>query len=103
MEIMRAMAGYIDVPQKDIEDGWVTPSPPGTFEDEAGFRPLFRVNSDRQEPEHAFASVKYLEHWFWVDGRDPYSKRVLSFLMILLNLAESSGPSKAPLVTIPTG
>ena len=102
MEIMRAMAGYIDVPQKDIEDGWVTPPLPATFENEAGFPPLFRVNSDKQEPKHAYASVKYRDHWFWIDGRDPYSKRVFSFLMILFNLAETSGPSKAPLVTIPT-
>jgi hypothetical protein len=103
MEIMRAMAGYIDVPQRDIEDGWVTPPLPTTFENEAGFPPLFRVNSNKQEPKHAYASVKYRDHWFWIDGRDPYSKRVLSFLMILFNLAETSGPSKAPLVTIPTG
>ena len=103
MEIMRAMAGYIDVPIEDIEDGWVTPPLPETFENEAGFSQLFRVSSGKQEPEHAFTSVKYRDHWFWIDGRDLYSKRVLSFLMILFNLAETRGPSKAPLVTIPTG
>lgn len=103
MEIMRAISGYIDVPQKDIEDGWVTHSLPIPLEDESGFSPLFRVKCDKEEPVHAFASVEYRDHWFWIDGRDPYSKRVLSFLLVLLNLTETSGPSRAPLVTIPTG
>jgi hypothetical protein len=103
MEIMRAMSGYIDVPQRDIKDGWVTHSLPTTLENEAGFSPLFRVKCDKENPDHAFASVEYRDHWFWIDGREPYSKRVLSFLLILFNLTETSGPSKSPLVTIPTG
>lgn len=103
MEIMRALSGYIDVPQKDIKDGWVTHSLPTTLENEAGYSPLFLIKCDKEEPDHAFASVEYRDHWFWIDGREPYSKRVLSFLLILFNLTETSEPSKAPLVTVPTG
>jgi hypothetical protein len=41
--------------------------------------------------------------WFWLDDRDLASKKVLSALLLMVNLAESGQPATAPLVTIPAG
>jgi hypothetical protein len=103
MEIMRAMAGQIDVPQEDVESGWVTATLPDAVADEAGFPRLFRVRSGAVDGAHAYATVDYRGHSFWIDGREPYSKRMLSFLMVLFSLSETGDPTRAPLVTLPAG
>jgi hypothetical protein len=103
MEIMRATAGQIDVPQEDVESGWVTATLPNIVADEAGFPRLFRVRCGEAEPAHVYASVDYRGYSFWIDGREPYSKRMLSFLMVLFSLSETSDPTRAPVVTLPAG
>lgn len=103
MEIMRTMAGQIDVPQEDVDDGWVTATLPQIVAEQAGFPRLFRVHCDKRNPPHAYAAVEYRGYSFWIDGREPYSKRMLSFLMILLSLSESGDPTKAPGITLPAG
>jgi len=62
-----------------------------------------RIKSSIEEPTDAFVAVKYLDHWFYIDGRDYRSKRVFSFLLFLLTLAETGAPQKAPVLTIPAG
>jgi hypothetical protein len=47
--------------------------------------------------------VHYEGYWFWIDDRDFSSKRTLSFMMILLALAETGGRPAAPALTLPTG
>ena len=54
-------------------------------------------------PQTAFASVRYADHWFWIDDEDYPSKRAFTFLLLLSALVESAGDGQAPLVTIPTG
>jgi hypothetical protein len=48
----------------------------------------------------AFASIRYRNHWFWVDNRDTSSKKELGFLMILFTLVESGGTVAPPVFTI---
>ncbi len=103
MEIMRALAGQIDVPQEDVESGWVTTTLPNVVAAKAGYPRLFRVQCCAVEPHHAYASVDYRGHSFWIDGREPHSKRMLSFLMVLFSLSETSEPGRTPFVTLPAG
>ena len=52
-------------------------------------------------PQTAFTSVRYADHWFWIDDEDYSSKRAFTFLLLLSALVESAGDGRAPLVTIP--
>jgi len=64
---------------------------------------LIRIHTAPKKPEGDFVSVKYKDHWFWINDGDFYSKRVFTFLMILFSLTESGGKQGLPLVTIPSG
>jgi hypothetical protein len=63
----------------------------------------FRVSSGRDRPADAFTSVHYAENWFWIDNRDFASKRSLTFLMILLSLAETGSAAAVPGLTVSAG
>ena len=62
-----------------------------------------RIFSSMLPPQTAFTSVRYADHWFWIDDEDYSSKRAFTFLLLLSALVESAGDGRAPLVTIPTG
>ena len=55
------------------------------------------------EPRDAFVAVAYDGDWFWIDNDDLATKRVFSFVMLLLSLSESSKPGQPPVITIPAG
>jgi len=99
LQIMIELASYIDVPEKDIEEGRVIKfSNPNTN----GMPPLIRIHSGESRPEDALVAVPYQGNWFWIDHTDVASKRIFSFLMMLLSLTETGGKSGAPIVAIPT-
>jgi len=101
LQILLEIATGVDVPQADLDEGRVMPVLVQTAAEQAV--PNIRIRSASRAPDDAFVSVKYRGHRFWIDDRDPRSKGMLSFLMILFSLTETGGPSKAPLVTIPAG
>jgi hypothetical protein len=74
-----------------------------TAEMPTGLAHVMKVFSGEHQPSDAFISVEYRDCWFWIDDRDPLSRGMLSFLLILFSLAETGGTSGAPLVTIPAG
>lgn len=101
-EIMAEMAYGVDISKNDIAERRATPAP--VFDDsKAGLPALIKVMSGKTQPGDAFVAVPYRDQWFWIDDRDLASKRMLTFLMILLSLAETGGASNAPIVTIPAG
>ena len=63
-------------------------------------RPV-RILSGTSAPADAFVAVKYRDHWHWIDDDDFRSKRMLSFLLVILTLAEKEDKAPAPVVTIP--
>lgn len=101
--ILLEMATGVEIPLRDLEEGRVVPVLTQTATGAADLAPNIRIASGAQAPEDAFVSVKYRGHRFWIDDRDPRSKGMLSFLMVLFSLAETGEPSRAPLVTIPAG
>ena len=103
MEILGELAAYIDVPDAHLAERSAIPM---MVEEDAlavGIPPLIRVKSGSEKPDDAFATVRYRDHWFWIDHQDLRSKRVFSFLMFLFSLAESGTPKQRPVVTIPVG
>jgi len=58
------------------------------------------IHSSLKKPCDSFAAVSYRGYWFWVDDRDPVSKRYFHFLMGILAQADTSAKDALPLVTI---
>jgi len=103
MQIMVVLATQIDVPPEHVAEGQTVPSLGKTGSAEDSMGQLIDVNCSRDKPEKAFVSVKYADHWFWIDRGDFKSKRVFAFLMILFSLTETGGKEGLPIVTIPAG
>jgi len=99
LQIMIELASYIDVPAKDVEEGRVA-----AFVDEnvPDAPPLIRIHSGASAPDEAFVTVQYRDIWFWLEDTDLASKRVFSFLMMLMSLTETGSKTGAPIVTVPT-
>jgi hypothetical protein len=103
MEILGELGAYIDVPDAHVAEKSATPAMVEEEAIAANIPPLIRVKSGGEEPDDAFAAVRYRDHWFWIEHQDLKSKRVFSFLMFLFSLADSGTPRQAPVVTIPVG
>jgi hypothetical protein len=59
--------------------------------------------SSKTQPKNAFAAVRYLDHWFYIDNRDIESKRALSLIIAFFRILATSGGGAAPILTPPTG
>jgi hypothetical protein len=100
-DIMFEVAMTVDVPQVDVDEGRAYPFPP-LLHDPA-YKTLARIHSGQSPSPDAAVIVRYRDLWFWIDDRDLESKKVLSTLLLMVNLAESGRQNAAPLVTIPAG
>jgi hypothetical protein len=100
LQIMQAFASRVDVPADHLKDGSAWPSVgdgSGTPDSELGPR----IHTGTHKPAGAFASVRYRDHWYWVDNGDRQTKRALTVVMFFFTLAESGPNEKLPLITIP--
>ena len=102
-EILVGMAFEMDVPEIHVKEKRVYPTMVNPEEEKAGIRHLVQIKSSAAPPNDACVAVPYRDSWFWIDDRDYPSKRLFSILMFLFTLAESGGPVRGPVVTIPTG
>ena len=103
LDVLIDLASFIEAPQKHVEEKRVNPTMPAEISEGAPLPPLLRIHSSSTKPEDAFVAVRYRDHWFWLDDRDMFSKRMFSFLMFIFTLVETGEKAPAPLVTIPTG
>ena len=104
LQIMQAYASFVDVPEDHLKDrsAWPTfdrVSVAGNSANES--RRVVRIYSGKQKPLNAFATVRYRDHWFWIDSSDLQSKRALTVIVFFFTLSESGGSDKLPLITIP--
>lgn len=102
-EIVLELAYDVDIPQVHIDEGRAMPTthdlsvPPSE-------RPLqMRVHSQQDEPMDAQVKIHYRGYWFWIDDRDLQSKRVFTFLIFLVSMAEGADVNAGPAVTISAG
>lgn len=101
IEVLGQLAGDIDVPEDDVAGGRTYLSLP---QDGAAARlPQVAVRHGAFEPRDAYVAVHYDGDWFWIGNDDLRSKRVFSFVMLLLSLSESSRPGQPPVISIPAG
>ena len=99
LEILGELSFDVQVPPQHEADGRVGPPLPAGIHRATSLHVLSGVD----RPASVFAAVRYQDYWFWIDNQDFASKRTLSFMMILIALAETGGAAPAPALTLPTG
>ena len=98
LEVLTEQAFDVEVPPD--HEGRVIP---WDRSQNVGFKPLLQIESSHETyPADVFAVTRYADAWFWINGEDAFSKRMLYFLQLLLSLAETGPAPPSPLVTIPT-
>jgi len=99
LQIMGALASYVEIPAQHIQDRSAMPS----FQGEAGqnLEQNIHIRSGLERPAGAFVAVRYRDHWFWVDEGDWRTKRALTAVMFFFTLADTGASEKLPLITIP--
>ena len=100
-DVLFEFAACAEVPESDVEEGRALPAVKLPPELEKVWGPLLRIRSSSLPPQDTFTAVKYRDRWFYIGDTDIMSKRIFSFMMFLITLAESSGPAPAPVVTVP--
>jgi len=103
IEITAELAARVEVPARDVAENRASPGLYDRVDPGDDSRGKVRIQSSSEEPDDAFITVKYRDHWFYIDDRDYLSKRMFSFLLFLFTLAETGGGQRAPVITIPAG
>jgi hypothetical protein len=99
LQLMTALASYIDAPQEHLNDHSVMPAFEGAAGQSQGDRLLIRSGNER--PMSAYVAIRYRDHWFWIENDDWKTKRAMTAIMFMFTLAEGSSSERLPLVTIP--
>ncbi|WP_455379501.1 hypothetical protein, partial [Petrachloros mirabilis] len=89
-----------DIPLNHVGEGRATPG----FVEKTGDRENIRfihIHSSPGKSDEAYLSIRYRDHWYWIDDRDMNSKRTFAFLMLLFSMAETGKEKSLPLITIP--
>ncbi len=105
LEVLGQLAADIAVPAADLRSGRTEPGDRASYPGSSrpGLVPRVRVRHGFLQPHDAFVAIPYDGDWFWIANDDFASKRVFSFVMLLLSLSESSRPGQPPVITIPAG
>ncbi len=96
LRILSELSTYVDVPVEHLESGI---APPIGSADSDG-TPQFHVLSSCKEPCDPFVAVCYEGRWFWIEKSDFASKRTMSYLLVLLALADTGPKESLPVITI---
>jgi len=98
-QILAAVAARVEMPQEDVAARIATPGiAPASA---VGSLDGIMVRSSDQEPENAFAALRYKGSWFWVDDHNLIAKRVFSFIMLAFTLLEDEKQGSPLQLTIP--
>ena len=98
--VMTFLSRYVEAPKAHQQAGWVSACS-GHTRDLAGG--LFNVRSGASPPEGSFVSVRYRDHWFWIENSDLDSKETFGLLTQLLSLQASGSDKGSPILTLPAG
>jgi hypothetical protein len=100
-QIMVELGAEIQVPAEHGADRRTYPSSPEPGAGPDTLQPLVRIQPGTSAPGDAFVAVKYHGYWYWIDDKDFRSKSIITFLMVLMTLAEKEEKVPPPVVTIP--
>ena len=94
MEMLANISWYIEVPESHIAEGRTL----STFRPDAP--DLIRILVSEEKPETAFLSIKYRDHFYYIDDRDVKSKNTFAVMQILMSMANDGSGSVGPLISI---
>jgi len=103
LDIISELAQFVEIPQKDIDENRASPGAVDKSATTAEKRSRIFIKSDSDQPDDAFISVRYRNIWFYIEDTDFRSKRMFSFLLFLLSLAEGGSKGLTPILTLPAG
>jgi len=98
LEMIGEISTFIDVPEQHVAQGRL----PAIAEPLEGRMPM-HIHSGRSRPGDAYAAIEYRGYWYWIEDTDYRSKRLFTFMMIMLSLAETGSTPGSPLFTVSAG
>jgi hypothetical protein len=96
IRILSELSTFVEVPAEHLASGIAPPL--GSVDSDGP--PQFTVLSSSQKPCDPFAAVCYEGRWFWIEKSDFRSKRTMSYLLVLLALADTGAKENLPVITI---
>jgi len=96
IRILSELATFVEVPDAHMASG-IAPDLGNAGGDG---QPLLRVFTSACKPANPFISVCYEGHWFWIEKNDSQSKRTISYVLVLLALADTGAKENLPVITI---
>jgi hypothetical protein len=96
-DVMLNLAWQFDVPPEHVTSGRTGPAFRST---QFNGKPPIKVMNSTDEPTDVYAKAFTQGRWFYVENTDMESKQAFSFLQLLLSLAETAMPDRAPVLTI---
>jgi hypothetical protein len=100
IEILRLAGASIEIPESHLTSGVLVPRVDPYGGD------FLRIRTSRSRPRGAGTiAIRYRGYWYYIDDRDPTSKRSFKFLRVLvgLRLYEGGKELSKPVLTIPVG
>lgn len=99
-QVMIELAALASVPPDHVVDHRTFGTEVAPADGRPALPTLVSIHSRPEEPTDAFVRVRYRDHCFWIDDRDFQSKRVFTFLTVLLTLGETGQKIQQPVLTI---
>jgi hypothetical protein len=101
-EVLLDIASTISVPETHVTERRVGATPEGDLGLHGTIAPLIRITSSNERPSDAFVAIPFHGHWFSIDDRDPASKNLFSFILLLFTFVETGSKDIVPVLSIPT-
>jgi hypothetical protein len=90
------------VPETHVTEHRVSSTPEGDLGLHGTIAPLIKITSSSLRPGDPFVTIPYKGHWFSIDDRDPASKNLFSFILLLFTFVETGSKDIVPVLSIPT-
>ena len=101
-EVLLDIASTIAVPETHVTEHRVSSTPEGDLGLHGTIAPLIKIKSSNERPSDAFVAIPFHGHWFSIDDRDPASKNLFSFILLLFTFVETGSKDIVPVLSIPT-
>jgi hypothetical protein len=98
--IMRTVADLVEVPDRDVTTGVVTPNEPPSLASDV----KFLIRSSDSFPKQSVIAVEHRGSWFYLDDTDLSSKAIFQAVQTIFQsrLAEATGAGRgSPILTLP--
>jgi hypothetical protein len=101
-EVLLDISSTIVVPETHVTERRVGATAEGDLGPQGSIAPLIKITSSSDRPNDAFVAIPFHGHWFSIDDRDPASKNLFSFILLLFTFVETGSKDIVPVLSIPT-